>query len=132
MDVPIILSNPERRLFEHALTFQFEDHGKLNFSGDPSLTYEHRSGTLADSSQRNHKGFTPTFAFRKTYGGLFGAFKLDWIFVKNNEGQTAASLTPAFGRTMTLVNKAVVPRISPHSPTEVEVRFDFGKFSAGR
>jgi hypothetical protein len=65
-------------------------------------------------------------------GGLFGALQLDWIFVKNNEAQTAASLTPTFGRTMTLVNKAVVPRIAPHSPTEVEVRFDFGKFSAGR
>lgn len=123
LSVPIIMSNPERRLFDNVRSFQFEDGGKLDFSGHARLSYKH-GRTLADSAQRRWKGFTPTFAFGKTFGGLLGAFKLDWMFVKNNKDQPAGSLTPAFGRTLTLVNKAVVPRISPHSPTALEVRFD--------
>ena len=122
--VPIIMSNPERPLFDDARSFQFEDGGKLDFSGDPNLSYKHRSRTLADSALRQRKGYTPSFSFGKTFGGLVGGFKLDWMFVKNNKDQPDESLTPAFGRTLTLVNKAVVPRISPHSPTELEVRFE--------
>ena len=121
---PIIMNNPERALFDHLRSFQFEDGGKLDFSGDRRRSYKHRGGRLADSAQRQWKGFAPSFSFGKTLGGLIGEFKLDWMFVKNNRDQPAESLTPAFGRTLTLVNKAVVPRISPHSPTELELRFD--------
>jgi endonuclease/exonuclease/phosphatase family metal-dependent hydrolase len=122
--VPVIMSNPERQLFGDARSFQFEDGGMLDFSGDRRLSYKHRGGTLADSAERRRKGFTPSFSFGKHFGGLFGEYKLDWIFVKNNKGQPAESLTAAFGRTLTLVNKAVAPRISPHAPTTLEVRFD--------
>ncbi|HWF47259.1 MAG TPA: endonuclease/exonuclease/phosphatase family protein, partial [Bryobacteraceae bacterium] len=122
--VPIILSNPERQLFEDTRSFHFEDGGTLDFSGDPKLTYKHHARTLAMSAQRQWKGFTPSFSFGKTLGGFTGGYKLDWIFVKHNKDQPAQSLTPEFGRTLTLVNKALVPRISPHSPTELEIRFD--------
>ena len=129
--VPVILSNPERQLFADARSFQFEDGGKLDFSGDRRLSYKRRGRTLADSAERRWKGFTPSFSFGKHFGGLFGEYKLDWIFVKNNKSQAAESLTPAFGRTLTLVNKAVVPRISPHSPTELDVRLDSTTFAQG-
>jgi hypothetical protein len=69
------------------------------------------------------KGFTPTFTFEKTYCGLVGRFKLDWIFVKRYRDRPTESLVPSFGRTLNLVNGAVAPRISPHSPMELEVRF---------
>lgn len=122
--VPVFLSNPERHLFTDARSFQFEDGGKLDFSGDPARSYRHHGRTLADSSQRQWKGFTPTFSFEKTYGGLVGRFKLDWMFVKRASDRSGESLVPSFGRTLNLVNGAVAPRISPHSPTELEVRFD--------
>lgn len=122
--VPLILSNPERRLFTDARAFQFADGAKLDFAGFPSLSYKRHGHTLADSSQRQWKGFTPSFTFEKTYGGLAGEFKLDWMFVKHNPDQPSDSLTPSFGRTLTVINNAVVPRISPHSPTELEVSFD--------
>jgi endonuclease/exonuclease/phosphatase family metal-dependent hydrolase len=123
-NVPIIMSNPERRLFDDTRLFQFEDGGRFSFSGDRSRSYKHHGSTLSDSAQRQSKGFTPSFSFGKTLGGLVGAFKLDWMFVKNNKDQPAGSLTPVSGRTLTLVNKALVSTISPHSPTELEVRFD--------
>lgn len=121
--VPLVLSNPERKLFTDTRAFKFADGAKLDFAGVPELSYGHRGHTLADSSQRQWKGFTPSFTFEKTYGGLAGEFKLDWVFVKRNPNQASGSLTPSFGRTLTLVNNAVVPRISPHSPTEVQVSF---------
>ena len=123
VSVPVFMSNPERGLFTDARAFQFADGGKLDFSGKPVRSYGHRSGTLANSSERQWKGFTPTFSFDKTYGGLVGRFKLDWIFVKCAKDQPSESLVPSFGRTLNLVNSAVAPRISPHSPTELEVRF---------
>jgi hypothetical protein len=122
--VPLILSNPERKLFTDTRAFKFDDGAKLEFAGIPSLSYKHHRHTLSDSSQRQWKGFTPSFTFEKTYGGLTGEFKLDWMFVKHNSQQPSNSLTPSFGRTLTLVNKAVFPRISPHSPMELEVNFD--------
>jgi endonuclease/exonuclease/phosphatase family metal-dependent hydrolase len=125
LSVPLILDNPERKLFTDTRAFKFEDGAKLNFAGYPRLSYKHHGHTLADSSQRQWKGFTPSFTFEKTYGGLAGEFKLDWMFVKHNADQPSYSLTPSFGRTLTLVNNATVPRISPHSPTELEMTFDF-------
>jgi hypothetical protein len=121
--LPIIRDSPERRLFDDIRSLQFEDGGKLDFSGDRRLSYRQRGGKLADSAQRQCKGFTPSFSFGKTFGGLVGGFKLDWIFVKNNKDRPAESLTPGFGRTLTLVNGAIVPRVSPHSPTELEIHF---------
>ena len=64
--VPVFLSNPERRLFADARSFQFEDGGKLDLSGDPARSYKHHGRTLADSSERQWKGFTPAFSFEKT------------------------------------------------------------------
>jgi len=122
--VPVFMSNPERHLFTDTRSFRFEDGGQLDFSGDPARSYRHYGRTLADSSERQWKGFTPTFSFEKTYGGLVGRFKLDWMFVKRASDRPAESLIPSFGRTLNLVNGAVAPRISPHSPTELEIRFD--------
>jgi hypothetical protein len=124
VSVPILMSNPERHLFEHTRSFQFEDGGRLDFSGDRRLSHQHRGSTLADSAQRQWKGFTPSFSFERTFAGLVGEFKLDWMFVKNNKDRPADSLSPSFGRTLTLINKAVLPRISPHSPTALDVRLD--------
>lgn len=131
-NVPVFLSNPERHLFTDAQSFQFEDGGKLDFSGDPARSYKHHGRTLADSSERQWKGFTPTFSFEKTYGGLVGRFKLDWMFVKRASDRPAEALIPSFGRTLNLVNGAVAPRISPHSPTELEVRFEPASSASGR
>jgi hypothetical protein len=122
--VPLILSNPERKLFTDTRAFKFDDGAKLDFAGSPGFSYKHHGRTLSDSSQRQWKGFTPSFTFEKTYGGLVGEFKLDWVFVRHNSDQPSSNMTPAFGRTLTLVNNAMVPRISPHSPTELEVSFD--------
>lgn len=124
ISVPVLLSNPERGLFSDTRSFQFEDGGKLDFSGDPKFSYQRHRETLADSAQRQWKGFTPSFTFERTYHGLAGEFKLDWMFVKRNQKQPAWDFSPTVGRTLTLVNKAVVPRISPHSPTELEIRFN--------
>lgn len=45
-----------------------------------STTQNGRSGTLADSNERVGKGFVPTYAFARDYGGLVGRFKLGGQF----------------------------------------------------
>ena len=39
-------------------------------------------GTVSNSNQRATKGFRYTFALARTYGGLVGEYKLDWVFMK--------------------------------------------------
>jgi endonuclease/exonuclease/phosphatase family metal-dependent hydrolase len=127
INVPILLSNPERHIFDDVRSFRFQDGDSFDFAGDRRLSYRHRGGTLADSSQRAWKGFTPTFSFRRTFGGLVGEYKIDWFFVKTalvahpTAAGSTESLTAEFGRTLPLVNTALQPRISDHCPTTLEV-----------
>jgi len=124
VSLPVVMDNGERRLFTSLHSFQFADGGELDFSGDRRHSYQSRGSTLSDSAQRSWKGFTPSFRFDRNFHRMIGTYKLDWIFVKTNKDRPDSSLTPAFGRTFTLVNRAALPHISPHSPTGLEIRFD--------
>ena len=82
-----------------------------------------RSGkTLSDSNERATKGFAPTFAMPRDFGGVI-RYRLDWIFVKSP--QTAKSAKPAFypemPMTMNVLNHALTERLSDHAPISVEI-----------
>jgi endonuclease/exonuclease/phosphatase family metal-dependent hydrolase len=68
------------------------------------------------TNQRAEKGFEPTFEFGRTFHGLVGAYKLDWIFVKQ-----AMPFPPYQGRTLRAINDAPAEKISDHSPTSVDL-----------
>lgn len=124
-NIPILLGNRSRALFQDVRGFRFSDGGRFDFDGNPNASYRRHGSTLADSNQRAWKGFTPTFSFQRTYHGLIGEYKIDWFFVKaprrkNIAGSAeAASFAPFFGRTLSLVNTALGPRISDHCPITV-------------
>jgi endonuclease/exonuclease/phosphatase family metal-dependent hydrolase len=124
--LPVLWDNREQPLFRTMAKFRFSDGHAFDFRGEPDRTLPSRRRTLADSNQRGGKGFTPTYAFARTYGGLVGQFKLDWIFVKpfidnpRNSEQTYR-FAPHFPITMRELNDSVDQRISDHPPMTVDL-----------
>jgi hypothetical protein len=116
-NLPIFLANPSRHLFDEVRNFRFADGGRFDFSGSPERSFQGRARTLADTNQRGWKGFTPSFQFKRTFRGLVGEFKLDWIFVKS--GPPNVKLLPSLGRTLHDVNCSLDRRASDHSPVTV-------------
>jgi hypothetical protein len=118
--LPIFLPNREDGLFTKVQRFRFSDGGAFDFSGSPARTREHRAGTLANSNQRQFKGFAPTFTFERTFGGLVGRYKLDWFFVKP---ASDGALAPHYPATMNELNEARGAKISDHPPLTVDLPF---------
>ena len=124
--LPILWENRERSMFKALEKFRFADGRAFDFRGEPGRTLPPRGHTLADSNQRGGKGFIPTYAFARTYGGLVGQFKLDWIFVKpfvNDPRRMEQSdqFAPHFPVTMRELNDSVEDRISDHPPMTVDL-----------
>ncbi|MFZ0938939.1 MAG: endonuclease/exonuclease/phosphatase family protein [Candidatus Sulfotelmatobacter sp.] len=124
--LPILWDNREQPLFKTMQKFRFADNHAFDFRGDPSCTLPPRKRTLADSNQRAGKGFVPSYAFTRDYGGLVGRFKLDWIFVKpfiDNPRRKDQSyrFAPNFPVTMRELNESVEDRISDHPPMTVDL-----------
>jgi endonuclease/exonuclease/phosphatase family metal-dependent hydrolase len=124
--LPILWDNREQPLFKTVEKFRFADERSFDFRGEPERTLNGRSRTLADSNERAAKGFVPTYAFARDYGGLVGRFKLDWIFVKpfvqdpREKGQSYL-FAPHFPVTMRELNESVPDRISDHPPLTVDL-----------
>ena len=126
--LPILWESRERALFSTLDRFRFSDGNAFDFRGLPDRTVPPRSRTLADSNQRGRKGFIPTYAFARSYGGLVGQFKLDWIFVKpfindSRLGGKSDRFAPHFPIVMRELNDAVEGRISDHPPMTVDLPF---------
>lgn len=117
--MPLFLPNRERGLFTNLRKFRFKDGGAFDFRGDSEHTRDGRKGTLANSNERGLKGFAPTFSFERTFTGVVGKYKLDWIFVKP---AADGSLAPRFPATMNALNEVSGTRISDHPPISVDLR----------
>ena len=119
--IPIISQNRERKLFSELENFRFADGGKFDFSGDKLRSSNRRGGLLADSNQRDFKGFTPTFLFERSL--FIGKYRLDWIFVKPEtaDGKNNSQLEPFYGRTLTDMNYAFGKPLSDHSPITADL-----------
>jgi endonuclease/exonuclease/phosphatase family metal-dependent hydrolase len=124
--VPVLWDNRERPFFKSVERFRFADSRAFDFRGEPERTVNGRSRSLADSNERAGKGFVPTYAFARDYGGLVGRFKLDWFFVKpfiedpRHKGQ-AYLFAPHFPHTMRELNESIEGRISDHPPMTVDL-----------
>lgn len=124
--LPILWDNREQPLFKTVEKFRFADSHSFDFRGQPDRTLPSRRRTLADSNQRSAKGFAPTYAFARNYGGLVGLFKLDWIFVKPfvddpRRAEQSYRFAPHFPVTMRELNNSVEDRISDHPPMTVDL-----------
>jgi hypothetical protein len=132
--VPFLWKNNERGLFDRIQKFRFTDGYAFDFRGETERTVGPRGKTLANSNQRGAKGFIPTYAFERDFGGLIGRFKLDWFFVKpfirdpRRAGQSYR-FSPHFALTMRELNESVADRISDHPPLVVDLPLEDPKTS---
>ena len=124
--IPFLMPNEERKFFSLLKDFRFDDGGRLDFRGEPSRSFGEKKNTLANSNERDGKGFVTTFRLPRPIK-FIGKFKLDWIFVKPvhlfdaSDYQGSYLFAPHFGRTLGAVNSLVPERISDHSPIIVDL-----------
>jgi len=83
-------------------------------------------GTVSNSNQRATKGFRYTFALARTYGGLVGEYKLDWVFMKGYATDSSKpggdyKFAPHFARTLQEMNNAPDAALSDHFPITVDI-----------
>jgi endonuclease/exonuclease/phosphatase family metal-dependent hydrolase len=126
LHLPILWDNRERPLFSTMEKFRFSDKQAFDFRGEPARTRPPKGRTLADSNQRDWKGFSSTYAFSRDFWGLVGRFKLDWIFVKPfieepRRGGQSYRFAPHFPVTMRDLNESVEERVSDHAPMTVDL-----------
>ena len=124
--IPFLMPNEEREFFSLLKSFRFEDGGSFDLRGDEQRSFGGRKNTLANSNERDGKGFVTTFRLPRPVK-FIGKFKLDWIFVKPvhlfDPSDHAGSylFAPHFGRTLEAINTALPDRISDHSPIIVDL-----------
>lgn len=124
--IPILMPNEERKFFSVLKEFRFADGGSFDFRGEPLRSANGKRNTLANSNERNKKGFVTTFRLERPVKFL-GRFKLDWIFVKPvhlfdpSDYQGSYLFAPHYGRTLRAVNSIAEKRISDHSPMIVDL-----------
>lgn len=112
VSIPILAPNPERGLFEDVRAFRFADGGAFDFGGNS------KSKTLANSNERGWKGFHSTYRFERTYFGVFGMYRLDWLFIKPGADD---ALQPGSPQTLRAFNKVALERLSDHEPIVVDL-----------
>ena len=122
-NIPIILPNPERELFDAVKKFKFEDGHTFDFRGNGDKSYG-CSGELSDSNERDIKGFTPTLTFQKSL--FIGKYKIDWFFVKAYLKKPTARrgsnlMAPYYGRTLYDLNYGLKEPFSDHAPITVDL-----------
>lgn len=115
VSIPLLSPNAERKLFTYLKDFRFADGRKFDFDGDSKRSANGKRGLLANSNERQLKGFESTFKFEKP--NVIGYFKLDWFFVKPKSGR----LKPFNGQTLKLVNESHAGRISDHDPITLDL-----------
>jgi len=111
-NIPILAPNHSEPLFADLRKFRFADGGRFDWAGRKQDSFHRKGRTLSDSDERAWKGFATTFSYRRTYHGLVGEWKIDWILAK--------SVVPHSGRTLCDLNTATAERISDHCPTTVD------------
>jgi endonuclease/exonuclease/phosphatase family metal-dependent hydrolase len=124
VNVPILASNKEAKLFRQVERFRFVDHGTFDFRGEPERNRHDKSRKLANSNQRGLKGFEPTFTLKRDFGGLIGRYKLDWFLVKPlvaKDRSLSYQFAPHFPLTMRDLNNAIPDGISDHAPISVDL-----------
>lgn len=122
LDIPILLPNKSRRLFNRIEDFRFADGGQFDFRGDRDRSINRSSAKLANSNEKAFFGRTPTFSVKRP----IGRGRLDWIFVKAPpsalpDGRKSYRLSPHFGEALSTFGQALHPALSDHIPCVVDI-----------
>jgi hypothetical protein len=125
-NIKFVSENPEAKFFDALEGFRFADGGAFDFRGAKNRSTGNHTKTLANSNERDNKGFVTTYEVARTIGPV-GKYKLDWIFVKPpdlknpNDGNQPFSFAPHFGRTLKELNYSLEDRVSDHNPLTVDL-----------
>ncbi len=125
--VAIVAPNHVRPMFDMIRDFRFSDGSAFDFRGDKKRSVGGKRGSLANSNQRDFKGFVTTFELRRPLAGIIGKYKLDWFFVKSNllkspDPENASyKLAPHFAETLEDLNTSLRNQISDHHPMVMEL-----------
>jgi endonuclease/exonuclease/phosphatase family metal-dependent hydrolase len=127
-NIPLVGTNPEAAMFSVLEEFRFRDGFAFDFRGNEDRTINRTQGTLANSNQRDMKGFATTYEFERALG-VVGKMKLDWILVKGyltdpRDENQPYRFAPHFARTLGSVNYALATRLSDHNPISVDLPFE--------
>jgi len=127
-NIPVIAPNPASGLFKSIENFRFEDGGAFDFRGDKNRSINEKNEKLANSNQRDLKGFKTTFSVKRPVG-IWGKYRLDWFFVKsflkNPEDKSGPyQLAPHFGETLEELNTGLKIPISDHHPSVIDMPFE--------
>jgi hypothetical protein len=127
-NIPLVGPNPEAAMFSVLDEFRFSDGFAFDFRGNEDRTINRTQGTLANSNQRDMKGFATTYEFERALG-VVGKMKLDWILVKAyltdpRDDNQPYRFSPHFARTLGSVNYALATRLSDHNPISVDLPFE--------
>ncbi len=126
INIPIFFSNREHGLFRDVRRQRFPNEYRIDFRGAGPLTPRAPGAKLANSNERAWKGFEPSYLLARTYGGLVGRYRLDWIFVKpfitdpSRRGQSFL-FAPVNPHTLDDLNDAGTKELSDHLPITVDL-----------
>ncbi len=125
-DIAVIAPNPLHPLFQMIQNYRFSDGGAFDFRGDSERATNGKDGALANSNERDLKGFKTSWSVKRPIS-IIGKYRLDWGFVKstylkNPYDKTASyRFAPHFGETLEELNTALKVPISDHHPNVVDI-----------
>lgn len=124
-DIAVIAPNPLHPLFQMIQNYRFNDGGAFDFRGDADRSINGKDGALANSNQRDLKGFKTSWSVKRPLS-LIGKYRLDWVFVKSfleeplgEDGSYRGA--PHFGETLEELNTSLKVQISDHHPNAVDI-----------
>jgi len=128
-DIPVLSPNPCKPLFEMIEDFRFLDGKTFDFRGDKKRSVNGKKKTLANSNQRDFKGFKTTFQVKRPLGPIIGKYRLDWVFVKSfltlpKDKEGSYRFAPHFGETLEEMNTSLINPVSDHHPNVVDIPFE--------
>jgi endonuclease/exonuclease/phosphatase family metal-dependent hydrolase len=134
-NIPLLMPNPERAVFDAVEDHVFADGARFDFRGDETRTVNGTAKTLANSNQRDTKGFKTTHSLHRTIGigevTFVGKWKLDWIFARGyqrspRDEKASYRMAPHFPRTLEELRDSTIDpdtgsprRMSDHAPLVV-------------
>lgn len=133
-NIPLVSPNPVKPLFRMIEDFRFDDGGAFDFRGNSNRSINGNDGTLANSNQRDFKGFKTTFSVKRPIAGVIGKYRLDWVFVKSflkdpKDEDGPYRFAPHFGETLEEMNTSLFVPISDHHPNVVDIPFEEPKLT---
>lgn len=137
VNIPILAPNSLRKLFTTIEDFRFNDGGAFDFRGDKKRSMNHKRKKLANSNERDFKGFKTSFQVKRPIGPVIGKLRLDWVFVKSflkdsDDNKGPYKFAPHFGETLEELNTNLDVPLSDHHPNVVDLPFEEPKMTDRR